>query len=118
MAANQKYLTSYDLKTNNQEFNGEVYVKGIGGYDGTNPSQSQSLKDVIGDYVEKEVTETLSVNFVGTGAIYAVDYEGHLGEVHTSTNSQYSDYVDISNHSVLSLNYLRMKADCFTSERT
>ena len=42
--------------TGNQEFNGEVYVKDIGGYDGTNPSQSQSLKDVI-ENCAKDINE-------------------------------------------------------------
>lgn len=41
--------------TGNQEFNGEVYVKDIGGYNGTNPSQAQSVKTVI-DGLENEIS--------------------------------------------------------------
>lgn len=35
--------------TGNQEFNGEVYIKGIGGYDGTNPTSALTIQEVIGD---------------------------------------------------------------------
>ena len=43
--------------TGNQEFNGEVYVYGLGGYNGTNPSQSESLKDVV-DNLAKDIRES------------------------------------------------------------
>lgn len=33
----------------NQEFDGDVYVKGVGGYDGTNPSSAQTLEQVVDD---------------------------------------------------------------------
>lgn len=37
----------------NQEFDGDVYVKGLGEYDGTNPSVSDSLKEVVDSKYDK-----------------------------------------------------------------
>lgn len=54
--------------TGNQEFNGEVYIKGIGGYDGTNIASATSVTEIVGD-VQKVTEDICWTNGAGLGSI-------------------------------------------------
>ena len=93
--------------TGNQEFNGDVYIKGIGGYDGTNPSPERTLQKLLSPtrrlrfcvietaiIPDEQRAELYCSNSASDYTIY-IEYFNNLGEVERLQFNNYDVTVDI-----------------------
>lgn len=93
--------------TGNQEFNGDVYIKGIGGYDGTNPSPERTLQKLLSPtrrlrfrivetkvYPDEQRAELYCSKSASDYTIY-IEYFNNLGEVKRLQFNNYDVTVDI-----------------------